>query len=351
MGASMKRYSIYQILMLFCLSTGSMAADVSDVLWLSDVAPKRVKKATEGDHANHEKPAKHQDNMDAVISGDDGDNLHSGTKRLWLRQGTDPGTAKYVGDLSAEINLIDAKGNRSKINLAPTDGATQAKCEFEDLGFRSAYLSHQSLQDGILRVQLSKAELLKGSCCVKDGDVDPEQKKAIVDSTLPLEIVREHHDKEKLFTRITSGDKVMFTINRLGKPSSGTRVTMLTQQGWQKTATTDENGRVEFTMIRDYFPSWNDFKRRTKETFVVVAEAEAAESGVLNGQPYTKAVYQATLSGRYSPSPYDYKSYAWGLGIAVFVFAFGGLGVYLYRRRRVKPFKEVRFSESPHEPA
>lgn len=345
----MKRYSIYQFLMLLCLATGSMAADVSDILWLTDVAPKRVKKASEGDHAGHEKSAKHQDNMDAVISGDEGDNLHSGTKRLWLRQGTDPGTAKYVGDLSAEINLIDAKGNRSKIHLAPANGATQAKCEFEDLGFRSAYLSHRSMQDGILRVQLSKAELLKGSCCVKDGDMDPDQRKAISDPTLPLEIIREHHDKEKLFTRITSGDEVAFVVQRLGKPLAGTKVKMLTQQGWQKTAATDENGRVAFTMIRDYFPSWSDFKRRTKETFVVVAEAEAAESGEFQGQPYSKTRYQATLSGRYSPSPYDYKSYAWGLGIAVFVFAFGGLGVYLYRRRRIKPFKEVRFSESTHE--
>ncbi|MCR4298832.1 MAG: hypothetical protein NUV75_08800 [Gallionella sp.] len=56
--------------------------------------------------------------------------------------------------------------------------------------------------------------------------------------------------------------------------------------------------------------------------------------------------YQATLSGKYALSPYDYKSYAWGLGVAIFVFAFGGLGIYLYRRRRVKPFQEVRFSES-----
>lgn len=341
------------IALMLCFSSQVIADGQTDILWLSDVAPKRTKKTAEGDHASHEKAAKHQDNMDAVINGDEGDNLHSGTKRLWLRQGSNPGTASYVGgtDTSAEINLIDAKGNRSKASLAPVNGVAQAKCEFEDLGFRSAYLTRQSIQDSVLRVQLAKAELLKGSCCVKDGDVDPEQKKAISDPALPLEIVREHHPKEKLFTRITSGDEVSFVVHRLGKPLPEAKVTMLTQQGWQKMAATDENGRAAFTMIRDYFPSWSDFKRRTKETFVVVAEAEAAEAGELHGRPYAKAIYQATLSGRYAPSPYDYKSYAWGLGIAVFIFAFGGLGVYLYRRRRVKPFKEVRFSESTHEPA
>lgn len=322
-------------------------AGQDDILWLSDVAPKRAKPMAQ---SNHDHAGKHQDNMDAVISGDEGDNLHSGTKRLWLRRGSDPGSAGYVSatDLSVEVNLIDAKGNRSKVAQTPVNGLAHAKCEFEEVGFRNAYLARESLQDGVRRVQLAKAEVLKGSCCVKEGDLDPDQKKAISDPTLPLEIVREHEPDEKLYTRIVSGDQVKLTVHRLGQPLAGAKVTMLTQQGWQKVATADDQGRVAFTMIRDYFPSWHEFKRRTKETFIVVAEAEAeaAEPGMLEGQPYARTVYQATLSGRYSPSPYDYKSYAWGLGIAVFVLAFGGLGVYLYRRRRVKPFKEVRFSES-----
>ena len=340
-----------QIVILLSLMLGlapvAGAANPSDILWLSDVAPKRAKKAAEAGHANHDKTGKHQDNMDAVIGGEEGDNLHSGTKRLWLRQGDDPAKAGYVSAtaLSSEFNLIDAKGNRSQAAQTPMAGLAHASFEFEEMGFYNAHVARESVQDGVLRVQLAKAELLKGSCCVKAGDVDPIQTKAISDPTLPLEIVREHKPDEKLNTRMVSGDKVSFTVNRLGKPMPGVPVTMLTQQGWQRKAVSDENGRVEFTLIRDYFPAWNDFKRRTKESFVVVAEAEAAESGTRQGQPYAKVAYQATLSGKYAPSPYDYKSYAWGLGIAVFVFAFGGLGVYLYRRRRVKPFREVRFDE------
>jgi hypothetical protein len=323
------------------------AANPSDILWLSDVAPKRAKAAAKADHAGHDKAGKHQDNMDAVISGEEGDNLHSGTKRLWLRQGDDPARAGYVSAavLSSEFNLIDAKGNRSQVAQTPMGGLARAEFEFEEMGFYNAYVTRESVQDGVLRMQLAKAELLKGSCCMKAGDVDPAQTKAISDPTLPLEIVREHKPDEMLFTRIVSGDKIGFTVNRQGKPLAGAPVTMLTQQGWQRKAVSDENGRVEFTMIRDYFPAWNDFKRRTKESFVVVAETEAAASGTYQGQPYAKVAYQATLSGKYAPSPYDYKSYAWGLGIAVFVLAFGGLGVYLYRRRRVKPFQEVRFDE------
>lgn len=345
----MNKRSIYLLLALLCLAPAAGAANPSDILWLSDVAPKRVKKAAETGHANHDKTGKQKDNLDAVIGGEEGGSLHSGDKRLWLRQGDDPASAGYVNaaTLSSEFNLIDAKGNRSQVAQTPMGGLAHANFEFEEMGFYNAHVARESVQDGVLRMQLAKAELLKGSCCMKARDVDPAQTRAISDPTLPLEIVREHKPDEKLFTRIVSGDKINFTVISLGKPLPGAQVTMLTQQGWQRKAVSDGNGRVEFTMIRDYFPAWDDFKRRTKESFVVVAETEKAESGTHQGQPYAKVAYQATLSGKYAPTPHDYKSYAWGLGIAVFVLAFGGLGVYLYRRRRVKPFQEVRFDEKP----
>jgi hypothetical protein len=345
----MNKRSTYLLLALLLLAPIAGAANPSDILWLSDVAPKRAKKATDAGHASHDKTGKYKDNMDAVIGGDEGDSLHSSTKRLWLRQGDDPAKAGYVSAavLPSEFNLIDANGNRSQVAQTPMGGLAHANFEFEEMGFYNAHVARESVQDGVLRMQLAKAELLKGSCCMKARDVDPAQTRAISDPTLPLEIVREHKPDEKLFTRIVSGDKINFTVISLGKPLPGAQVTMLTQQGWQRKAVSDGNGRVEFTMIRDYFPAWDDFKRRTKESFVVVAETEKAESGTHQGQPYAKVAYQATLSGKYAPTPHDYKSYAWGLGIAVFVLAFGGLGVYLYRRRRVKPFQEVRFDEKP----
>ena len=86
----MNKRSTYLLLALLCLAPVAEAANPSDILWLSDIAPKRAKKAAEAGHANHDKTGKHQDNMDAVIGGEEGDNLHSGAKRLWLRQGDDP---------------------------------------------------------------------------------------------------------------------------------------------------------------------------------------------------------------------------------------------------------------------
>lgn len=340
------------LIALLAIPLRSFAFDMADLLWLSDVAPKRAKRAETATPV-HEHPAvpKQKENMDAVVGGFEGDSLHGGTKRVWIRRGGDPLAASYVSaaEISADIGLVDAKGQRSTVPLKPDNGLAQAKCEFEELGFRNAYLTRETVQGGVLKVQSAKAELLKGTCCMKDVDLDPAEKTAISDPGQPLEIVREHKADEKLFTRIVSGDAIAFTVLRNGNPLGGAPVTMVTQQGWQKTARTDENGRVQFTMIRDYFPNWSDFRRLTKETFVVVAEAEAAEAGNRQGQKYDKVLYQATLSGKYAVSPYDYKSYAWGLGAASFVVVFGGLAVYLYRRRRVKPFQEIRFKEKADE--
>ena len=336
------RLIVLALSLLGCINNGALASN--DLLWLSDVAPKRTKAAAE---AGHHAQGAAADNIDAVINGEEGDNVHGGTKRLWLRQGDDPANAAYssAAGFSADLNLLDARGNRTHVTPTPVNGLAHAKCEFADLGFYNAYLSRETLSSGVRRVQLAKAEMLKGSCCMKTGDVAPEQNRAIFDPEQPLEIVREHEPDEKLFTRIVSGDKIRLTIRRHGEPAKDVAVTMLTQQGWQKKAVSDDAGHVEFTMIRDYFPAWSDFKRRTKESFLIVAEMDENTAGVLDGQPYAKVSYQATLSGRYAPSPYDYKSYAWGLGISTFVLAFGGLGIYLYRRRRLRPFKEVRFNE------
>jgi hypothetical protein len=279
------------------------------------------------------------------MNGEEADTIHNATKRLWFRQGDQLADATYLDErkFAGSLAMLNALGKRTKVDQTPASGLAHSKMEFKEMGFNNAYARREQVSGQTLWVQVAKVEVLKGSCC--EREVAPEQLKAIRDPEQPLELVREHMEKEKLFTRIVSGDTLQFTVLSRGLPLAGVPVTMLTQQGWQKKTVSNERGEVEFTLIRDYFPEWNDFRRRTKETFVLVAEHEVMEHGIFQGEAYKSVRYQATLSGKYAPSPYDYKSYAYGLGIAVFVLAFGGLGVYLYRRRRVKPFQEVRFSE------
>jgi len=131
-----------------------------------------------------------------------------------------------------------------------------------------------------------------------------------------------------------------------GLPLQGARVRFVSNDGWVKEVTSDEQGKVSFQIIRDYFPPWNEFKKRFKANFLIIAEASAAERGTFKDQPYSTVRYQTTLSGSYYPSPDDYRSYAWGLGVGLLIVLFSGTAVYLYRRRRVKPFQEIRFDDA-----
>ena len=320
---------------LVLLFTSGFAQSAPELFWLSDSGPKKAPSSAVHAHGN----------TDAVMNGEEADTIHNATKRLWFRQGDQLSDAVYLNEKMYAGNLVmlDALGRRSTVNQTPVNGLAHTRMEFKELGFNNAYARREQVSGQTLWVQSAKAEVLKGSCC--EREVAPEQLKAISDPEQPLELVREHMEKEKLFTRIVSGDTLRFTVLSRGTPMAGVPVTMLTQQGWQKKGVSNSQGQVEFTLIRDYFPAWNDFRRRTKESYVLVADREVTEAGVFQGEAYGTIHYQATLSGKYAPSPYDYKSYAYGLGIAVFVLAFGGLGVYLYRRRRVKPFQEIRFSE------
>lgn len=337
-----RRTSLFcTVLLGLAAATPAGAAGQSDLLWLSDTPPKRTRPAADAGYGRH------GDGMATAAPGEEGAGLGGSVKRLWLRQGDDPVGAAYLGPEAAAgpIRLLDAKGRQAQAPLSSSGGLAQVRHELADLGFSNAYLTRTAVRDAVLRVQVAKAELLRGTCCAKRDQIDPDQLRAIVDPAQPLEVVREHEADERLLTRIVSGDRIVFTIYRQGRPLPGARVTMLTQEGWQKRLVSDRNGQAAFTVIRDYFAAWSEFRRSRKATFLVLAETEEERAGVHAGQAYARVAYQATLSGRYQVSPYDYKSYAWGLGLVVFVSAFGGLAVYLYRRRRQRPFQEVRFDE------
>jgi hypothetical protein len=160
-----------------------------------------------------------------------------------------------------------------------------------------------------------------------------------------MEIVRERKPDEKLFFQLKSGEDQAFIVLKKGLPLQGARVRLVSHQGWSKEAVSDEQGRVSFQIIRDYFPPWDDFQKRFKATYLLIAEANAVETGKYLDKPYTSVRYQASLSGNYYPSPDDYRSYAWGLGVGLLILLFCGVAVYLYRRRRVKPYQEERFHE------
>jgi len=267
-------------------------------------------------------------------------------KTLALRMGAEPLGAKDETLTDSSVQILANDGARSSAPLVNMGDASRAKIEIQNYGFYNAAVTRKAVHGRFLDVQIAQAELLKGAMAHGGhSDHDPKLFKPTMDDKAPFELIREHGPDEKLWTTIRSGEKASFLVRSYGAPVAGARVTFVSQEGWRKVVETDANGRAEFTLIRDYFPDWADFNRRHSGVFLVWAKKETPEAGVYGGQDYAATRYQASLSGRYYPSPADYESYGYGVGIVVFVTAFAGLSIWLFRQRRRKCFKEIVFNE------
>lgn len=321
-------------------ATGGMRGGLrggGGVLWLADTPPAR------GENA----PPRRGSGGGMAMGGHD----HGGppTKRLWLRTGADPQKAPFArteAEATVETVLVAPRGKpEGEAVELPAEAYKGIAFEMPAQGFYRVYVTTRKLQGDTLNVVVAKAEVPNFTHDAEDDERAHAMTLPRVLDNAEIEIVRERQANEGPFSQIRSGSEQAFIVLRKGLPVPNARVRFVSHQGWIKEAASDEQGRVGFQVIRDYFPPWQEFQKRFKANFLVVAEAAAAESGSYRDQPYASVRYQATLSGSYYPSPDDYRSYAWGLGLGLFAILLTGAAVYLYRRRRVKPFREVRFDE------
>jgi len=321
-------------------SAGMGMRGAGGAIWLSDSPPSRGDASARGGMGG-------MSGMGGMAMG--GERSGPPSKRLWLRAGNDPqksGFAREDAEAESETLLVRPQGPLAGETLPPlADGKKNLAFEMPVQGYYRVYASSRKLQGETLNVSVAKAEIANFS----HGGDEEERAQALtaprILESAPIEIVREKAPDEKMFFQLKSGDEQAFVVLQKGLPVQGARVRFVSHEGWSKEAVSDEQGRVSFQVIRDYFPAWDDFKKRFKASYLIIAEANAAEKGVFKDQPYSNVRYQATLAGSYYPSPDDYRSYAWGLGIGLLIVLFCGSAVYLYRRRRVKPFQEVRFDE------
>ena len=262
------------------------------------------------------------------------------SKRLWLREGEDPLASSYVKEGSASLVLLDAKKSLQTVTFS-NQGYAEATFKMPDEGFYNLFMINNFVEDNTLHSITAKKETLNHSC--REGhDNVKEKMPPNTYAAAPIDIIRERMSRERFHTHMTSGDLISYKILHNGKPLQDALVTFVTQKGWKKTLNTDENGQVTFEMIRDYYPMWHEFKRRTRENYLVIVEYVKAQKGVLNGKAYDTINYKATASGSYYPSTRDYQSYLYGLLIGFFALFVTFLSVYLYRRRRLKVYQEPR---------
>jgi hypothetical protein len=315
-------------LMFFLLCSQSTYA--VEPLWLSDAPPDEA--AASNQSRSHGGP---------VERGPQG----VFRKRLWVRSGETPADAAYVapqGELSAQLITPDHK--QAELKQLVKDQQAQLLFKMPDEGFYNAYLTQRLVENNTLEITIAKAEVLKHSC--REGH---DHVKDLISPNhlpdVPLEVVRERQPNENFHSRVAYGDTLSFLVLAKGNPVSGAQVTLHTRTGWRNSSISDEAGRVAFTIIRDYFPSWEFFKSRHRQEFLAVATLQSDETGRYQNKAYSGTSYIATLPGHYYPSSRDYESYGYGLSFGLFGLTFSGLSIYLYRRRRIRPYKEVRFDD------
>lgn len=315
------------------------------VIWLSDAPPfKRDGKG--GGRPGSGKPAGMAGMGGMGEAGHGGGKDSVPMKRVWLRAGGNPQTARpATGEESALLQTPDGKTRELKVE--PHGGPYNVQFPVAEQGYYNVYLTRRALESDILNVTIAKAEVTRGG--MAHGLSKEEMAKAVaprIETGVAVEIIRERKAKEQLHTRVNYGDRLVFQVLKGGQPVQNARVTFTSGQGWSNSVQSDEDGRAEFMVIRDYYSEdWSLFDKRHRENYLVTASFNTPEAGDYQGNAYTGSRYTATLSGAYYPGMKDYESYSDGLMLGSLGLVFTGTGVWAWRRRRVKPYKEVMFDD------
>lgn len=259
--------------------------------------------------------------------------------KVWLLSG-DP--AKGGRCAARADGTVAVYGN----DLQPVEAAAAVKRGCASIqvaaktpGRHTLYYTTQAVAGGVRYVTSAKYERAYG----RHGD--KVELRGTDMTRLPFEIVRLPQEDEGLFTRFYSGDTLTFRTLHEGKPLAGADVTLTTGGGWSKRLRSDANGTVTFTLIKEYFPAWSLFDNRHRDDFVVTASFTEQGVGSVGEVPYGVTRYTTTYPGAFYPEPEGYKSYAYALLFGTGALLLTWTFVYLYRRRREKPFEEVRFDE------
>ena len=262
-----------------------------------------------------------------------------GSTKLWLVTGGREGKPRGVGSAGGAVTASDNDLQPVDANVSVKRGSAAISVATGSPGLYTIYYAEDGVADGVRCTNSAKYELVHG----RHGD---KVALNLTETTaLPFEIVRVKSADEGLFSRFVSGDTLTFKAMADGEPQPGAAVTLRTSEGWSRRVVTDANGSASFTLIKEYFPEWNAFDKRHEDRFVVTATWTRETPGELGGVPYEKHRFVTTYPGRFFPEPSSYKSYGYALLFGTAALLLTGIFVYIYRRRRVKPFTEVRFDE------
>ncbi|MCP4550203.1 MAG: DUF4198 domain-containing protein [bacterium] len=261
--------------------------------------------------------------------------------RRYFLNGLAPEAEGYVlhPDLTVdELKLERQGGGSASVELEMSDGPHH--------GAHNLYVVDREVRGETLHLRTAKWVTIQHSCgwghAPKFND---ERQVSQTLTSVPLEIVMDDLWDTNFHSTVMSGDRINLRVLKYGEPAPGARVTVISEKGWLKTFITDDEGRVAFQLVRDYYPdAWSNFHRGERGEIKFGADLISDEQGEFAGQKYDDIHLSTTFSWRYYPARREYTSLVIGLLIAVIGAGLTGVGFIVYRRRRWTGLKRLAWN-------
>jgi len=249
------------------------------------------------------------------------------------------GSILYIRDMDGKIEEHNLTG--SKITFIP-----QYKGNYH------LFVERRSVQDGTLNVELSSLRMYN-----KEGNISCSWGKEVRGKTsdsrylseplpqLPFQLIMEksihrHHINCCLY----AGDIAPFKVYYKGELLHDVPLSVEMESGWTNVIEPSDEGTVSFEIPRStYAPDKGDKKR--SEKLLVSASYDTNESGVFEGNTYSKVHYTMTIPLSFGNSPLEYESKSLAFATVIGVMLVFSLGLYYNRRRKRKTLKEIYFDE------
>lgn len=264
-------------------------------------------------------------------------------RKYWLNL-SPVGTAKGY--------ILHPDGSFDELSVINKDGdpmvAFDSPWKSESMhGPNNVYAFDRSVSADTLHIRTAKWIVIHHNCSWGHGyRFDEERLTPRPLSAIPLEIVPEPLWDGNFHVNTETGMTLTVRVMSYGKPVEDARLTLITDQGWQKEIRTGAGGRASFQLIRDYYPdTWGDFQRNRLGSLLFVARVERENRGVFDGRFYKREVLTTSLPWRYRPAKADYTSLVSGLAVGFTTFALSLTAVFIYRERRRKPVRRLQFDE------
>lgn len=255
------------------------------------------------------------------------------TKKLYLAYENRGKKALYPTK-NISFYVFDKNQTEKDIIEEKSRGKTLYKFEVPGNGYYNLFAIEKTKLNDNNYYKVAKLEFLVGKHGTEDV-YSEDIKKELNQNVSRIDLIRiKDANEDSFFYRISMGDTLRFKAIFDNKPLKNALLKIKLQSGWVKSFKTDENGIAKITLIRDYFPNWEEYNKRFKQEFLLTLEHDIGNDKFI-----------LTYPAYYYPNKSDYESYAFALTILILTMILAGFIIYRFRKNRTNPFKEPRYVE------